>query len=117
MTAHLMTRGTARRLDYRFLGGGPPRRWWAPLDDLVVLERPTVLVHGGPGHCGVLVSGIPSVRRDVIGTAIRFTIVVDGPDPALLARLVAAGLDARRRVALGARLDDEFPAERVDTAL
>ncbi|MGK5169185.1 hypothetical protein [Geodermatophilus sp. CPCC 205761] len=112
-----MTRGTARRLDYRFLGGGPPRRWWAPLDDLVVLERPAVLVHGGPGHGGVLLSGVPSARRDVIGTAIRFTIVVDDPDPALLARLVAAGLDAHRRAALGARLDAAFPADLVDSAV
>src|SRR5687768_10618770 len=117
MTAYLMTRGTARRLDYRFLGDGPEQRWWAPLDDLVVLEQPAVLVCGNGGRSAVLLSGIPSVRRDVIGTAIRFNLAVDDPDPAVLARLVDAGIDPAARATLGARLDDEFPAEFVDAVL
>lgn len=112
-----MTRGTARRLDYRFLGESPRRQWWAPLDDLVVLERPAVLVRGGPVGSGVVVSGIPSARRDVIGTPIRFTLVVDDPGPEVLARLVDAGLDPQGRAALGGRLDAEFPADYVDAVL
>ena len=117
MTAHLMTRGTARKLDYRFIGDSPPQRWWSPLDDVVSLNRPTVVVHGGPHRSGALVSGIPSARRDVIGTPIRFTLVVEDAGPALVARLVNAGLDAQARAELGAELDAVFSSELVDGAL
>lgn len=117
MTAYLMTRGTPRRLDYRFLGASPPQRWWGALGDCIVLERAEVVVRGGDSGTGVLLSGIPSARRDVVGTVIRFTLVVDDPDPALLARLVAHGLDDEARVALGAALDAELPADWVDTTL
>ncbi len=118
MTAHLMTRGTPRRLDYRFLGTSSPERWWTPLADWIVLEEAAVVVNGGgPAGARVLVSGIPSARRDVIGTAIRFTLVVDGADPGLLARLAAAGLDPEERTKLGSVLDAQFPAEWVDAAL
>lgn len=117
MTAYLMTRGTPRRLDYRFLGASPPRRWWTPLDEWTVLEDCEVLVHGGPEGAGVLVSGIPSARRDAIRTAIRYTLVVDDPEPALLSWLAAAGLDPAARAGLGLALDAEFPADWVDGAL
>jgi hypothetical protein len=115
--AYLMTRGTPRRLDYRFIGAAPPVRWWAPLGAWLVLERAEVVVHSGPGGPAVLVSGIPSARRDSVTTAIRYTLVVDGPAPALLLGLVAAGLDDSGRAALGAALDAEFPADWVDAVL
>jgi hypothetical protein len=119
VTAYLMTRGTPRRLDYAFLGDGPDDRWWAPLDDWVVLERPEVIVRGAPGGSGVLVSGIPSARRDAIGTPIRFTVVLEGAgaDVELLIRLAAAGLDPGSRVALGRALDDAFGIDEVDATL
>ena len=90
MNAYLMTRGTPRRLDYRFLGAAPPERWWAPLGDWLVLEKAEVVVRGS----AVLVSGIPSARRDSVTTVIRYTLVVDDAEPGLLHGLVAAGLDA-----------------------
>ncbi|MBV8541016.1 MAG: hypothetical protein JO063_07130 [Pseudonocardiales bacterium] len=117
MAAYLMTRGTPRPLDYRFLGASPPKRWWAPLEDWIELEQAEVVVHGGPTGACILVSGIPSARRDVIGTVIRFTLVVDGADPGLLARLAAAGLDPAARTELGSVLDAQFPTEWVDAAL
>jgi hypothetical protein len=117
VTAHLMTRGTPRRLDYRFLGTGPPQRWWGPLQEWVELEEPEVIVLGGAPGTRVLVSGVPSVRKDVIGTTIRYTLVVDDADPVLARNLAAAGLDEAGRARLGSLLDDGFPAEWVDEAL
>ena len=111
--AHLMTRGTPRRLDYRFLGAGPVERWWRPVQDWVVLEQPEVIVCGR----SLLISGIPSVRRDAIGTAIRYTLVVDDVERALARSLAAAGLDRAGRARLGGLLDAGFPADWVDAAL
>jgi hypothetical protein len=111
--AHLMTRGTPRRLDYRFLGAGPVERWWRPVQDWVVLEQPEVIVCGR----SLLISGIPSVRRDAIGTAIRYTLVVEDVERALARSLAAAGLDRAGRARLGGLLDAGFPAEWVDAAL
>jgi hypothetical protein len=112
-TAHLMTRGTPRRLDYRFLGPGPVERWWRPVQDWVVLEQPEVIVCGR----SLLVSGIPSARRDAIGTAIRYTLVVEEAERALARSLAATGLHAAGRARLGGLLDAGFPAEWVDKAL
>jgi hypothetical protein len=111
--AHLMTRGTPRRLDYRFLGAGPVQRWWRPVQDWVVLEQPEVIVCGR----SLLISGIPSARRDAIGTAIRYTLVVEDVEGALARSLAAAGLHSAGRARLGALLDAGFPAEWVDAAL
>jgi len=108
-----MTRGTPRRLDYRFLGAGPVERWWRPVQDWVVLEQPEVIACGR----ALLISGIPSVRRDAIGTAIRYTLVVDDVERALARSLAAAGLDRAGRARLGGLLDAGFPAEWVDAAL
>ena len=69
--------------------------------------------------CGrsLLISGIPSVRRDAIGTAIRYTLVVDDVERALARSLAAAGLDRAGRARLGGLLDAGFPADWVDAAL
>jgi len=111
--AHLMTRGTPRRLDYRFLGAGPAQRWWRPVQDWVVLEQPEVIACGR----SLLISGIPSARRDAIGTAIRYTLVVEDVERALARSLAAAGLHSAGRARLGGLLDAGFPAEWVDAAL
>lgn len=117
VNAYLMTRGTPRRLDYRFIGAAPADRWWAPVGDWLVLEKAEVVVHAGSDGPSVLVSGIPSARRDSVTTVIRYTLVVDGAGPGLLHGLVAAGLDDEARAALGAALDEQFPADWVDAAL
>lgn len=117
MTAYLMTRGTPRRLDYRFLGPTPGTPWWDPVTGWINLTEPEVVVQGAPDGARILVSGIPSGRRDAIGTAIRFTLVIDRVEPDLLPRVVAAGLDPTRRAWLGARLDDSMPSDWVDAVL
>jgi hypothetical protein len=114
MNAYLMTRGTPRKLDYRFLGGDPPERWWSPLKEWLDLEQPEVVVRDG---ARVLLSGILSTRRDAANTLIRYTLVVDGAEPDLLVRLAVAGLDDDVRATLGAALDRQFPADWVDAAL
>jgi hypothetical protein len=122
--AYLMTRGFPRRLDYRFLGALPPAQWWAPLRDreLVNLEQPEVIAYGGGTSLSVLLSGIPSGRRDVVGTPIRYLVVVDdlreGETDALLARrLVLAGLRDEDRQAFGRALDAAFDEATVDAML
>jgi hypothetical protein len=119
-----MTRGYPRGLDYRFLGDAPPEPWWTPLRDreLVNLERAELIAHGTGAGLGLLISGIPSARRDVIGTPIRYTLVVDELgaaeiDAKLVRRLVLAGLRDADRQALGRALDAVFDQAKVDEML
>lgn len=120
-SAYLMTRGTGRQLDYTFLGAPPPDLWWAPLDenDLVILEQPEVIAFGDGTRLSLMISGIPSARQDIIGTPIRFTVVIDGlqDDLDLALGLAAAGLSEDGRADLGRRLDDAFDAATVDGVL
>jgi hypothetical protein len=122
--AYLLTRGFARSLDYRFLGASPPVPWWTPLRDrdLVNLERSELIAYGDGTGLGLLLSGIPSARRDVVGTPIRYTLVVDDladseGDTVLARRLVLAGLRDEDRRALGSALDAAFDQVAVDGML
>lgn len=121
LKAYLMTRGTSRRLDYNFLGTPPPDLWWRPLGDngLILLEQPEVIAYGDGRELSILISGVPSERRDVIGTRIRYTLVVDHiqQDLDLARRLAVTGLSAEGRARLGHRLDEDFDAAMVDGLL
>lgn len=119
MKAYLMTRGTARKLDYAFLDAAPPTQWWQPVATWVVLEEPETIVCRHGESLGLLLTGIPSARRDVIGTAIRYRLVVDDlqDEPAVARRLVACGLTAEARGELGRRLDEIFDVATVDAIL
>ncbi|MFB6908219.1 hypothetical protein ACFCWB_28480 [Streptomyces bacillaris] len=115
-----MTRGTERRMDYAFLGQSPPLWWWDGLTEWLLLEAEELVLNRPDGEsAGLLLSGIPSGRSDVIGTRIRYTVVVDGihEEPALGAWLVRCGLEEPERVRLGRALDAEFAADRVDAWL
>ena len=122
--AYLMTRGFPRGLDYRFLGAAPPEPWWTPLRDreLVNLERAELIAHGTGTGLGLLLSGIPSARRDVVGTPIRYTLVVEElgdaeTDAVLARRLVLAGLQDSGRQALGRAFDAAFDQAVIDEIL
>ena len=121
LKAYLMTRGTSRRLDYNFLGAPPPELWWRPLGDsgLILLEQPEVIAYGNGVELSMLISGVPSQRRDMIGTRIRYTLVVDHlqDDVGLAQRLAATGLSPEGRTRLGRRLDETFDAAKVDGLL
>jgi hypothetical protein len=118
---YLMTRGRPRPLDYDFLGRTPTSHWWDPITagGWMLLEYPEVAVHGEAGAVGLLVSGVPSARRDIIGTAIRYRLVVEdaADDPDLALWLIRTGLDTTRREALGAALDVHFDQKTVDAIL
>lgn len=92
MQLHLQTRG--RTSDYGFLGTSPPEKWWLAFRDLTSFEEPTIIVVGNGSEWRCYLSGIPSARRDRVGTQIRYTVVAsgerDGPDD--IARLVSAWL-------------------------
>ncbi|MEV4412750.1 hypothetical protein [Catellatospora sp. NPDC049609] len=121
MKAYLMTRGTLRRMDYDFLGETPPDRWWERIADggWIMQDYPEVAVAGHGGRTGIMASGLPSRRRDVIRTELRYTLVItdahDEPDLAL--RLVAALLTPTGQATLGALLDEQFDVRTVDTLL
>jgi hypothetical protein len=117
--AYLMTRGTPRMKDYAFLGVTPAARWWDRVVPFVIMESAEVVVACHADGVGVLVSGIPSTRRDAVGTPIRYTIVVDDlrDRTSLLRRIVTAGLDPQSRSLLGKRLDTTFGADRIDAIM
>jgi hypothetical protein len=133
---HVQTRGRPRHRDYGFLGAGPERPWWRAYAEHTAFERPTVLVESdGRGHRAYL-SGIPSARRDAVGTVIRYTLVVEhngidgdgdsggaAPDPTGVVALVHCWLaDQDAGVVPGAgrlarALDAAFPEDEVERML
>ncbi|WP_149038577.1 hypothetical protein [Kitasatospora sp. MBT63] len=117
--AYLMTRGTPRRLDYAFLGDAPPQPWWEAVAPWQLAEDAELVVRRTAGRTAVMLSGIPSGRTDVVGTAIRHTVVVDDvqDDPGLARWLVRCGLEEDARTGLGRAVDAAFDAELVDSLL
>jgi hypothetical protein len=127
----VQTRGRPRHRDYDFLGTGPGEPWWRAYAGHTAFERPTVLVESDGAGYRVYLSGIPSGRRDAVGTVIRYTVVLradgDGP-PAVPAdgvlALVAGWLDdqagpdpARGAGAVSRSLDAQFPEDEVERML
>jgi hypothetical protein len=76
ISAYLNTRGRERHRDYQFVGPAPPTAWWRAYADHTTFERPTVLVQSDGRDWQAYVSGIPSRRRDAVGTVIRYTVIV-----------------------------------------
>ena len=76
--AYLNTRGRERHRDYQFVGPAPPTSWWRAYADHTTFERPTVLVQSDGTGWQAYLSGIPSRRRDAVGTVIRYTVVAEG---------------------------------------
>ncbi|MFC9331367.1 hypothetical protein [Kitasatospora sp. NPDC057015] len=125
---YVMTRGVQRDKDYRFLGAAPAALWWSSYRDHADTNYPTLLVEAGEGGWRAFVSGVPSARRDEVGTPIRFTLALTGATAAAgaggpgaaerlerVVRLVALWLEAFTaqdgRVRLGRLLDGLFPDE------
>jgi hypothetical protein len=85
---YLNTRGRERHRDYQFVGPAPPTSWWREYADHTTFERPTILVQSDGPDWQAYLSGIPSRRRDAVGTVIRYTVIAENaPD-----RVGAAGL-------------------------
>jgi len=106
---YVQTRGSTA--DYAFLGGAPSTRWWLAFRDSTSFEKPTLIVSGDRREWRCYLSGIGSQRTDRVGTAIRYTIVLEG-------RCGDAGVDALRLVA--AWLEDAAtsePGRRVQIAM
>ena len=76
--AWLHTRGRARHRDYRFLGPAPQPAWWREYAGATTFEQPTILVQSDGGRWQAYLSGIPSGRRDAVGSTIRFSVVLEG---------------------------------------
>jgi hypothetical protein len=124
----VQTRGRPRHRDYDFLGAGPEEPWWRAYAGYTAFERPTVLVESDGAGYRVYLSGIPSGRRDAVGTVIRYTVVLradgDGspavPEDGVLA-LVGCWLDDQAAGggpgAVSRALDAEFPEDEVERML
>lgn len=76
MRAFIQTRGSTA--DYAFLGAAPASRWWLEFRDATSFEQPTIIVSGKDGVWRCYLSGIPSQRKDRVGTAIRYTVIIEG---------------------------------------
>ncbi|MCO1660115.1 hypothetical protein [Pseudonocardia humida] len=129
---HVQTRGRQRHRDYDFLGAGPARPWWRAYAGHTAFERPTVLVESDGAGYRAYLSGIPSARRDAVGTVIRYTLVVDesgggapAVEPAGVVALVRCwvaeqgGASRSRPVpgGLSRALDSAFPEDEVERML
>ena len=109
MRAYVQTRGTTA--DYAFLGAAPASRWWHAFRDATSFELPTLIVNGEQGQWRCYLSGITSRRTDRVGTAIRYTIVLEG-------RCGESAGDALRLVAMWlSDSTDREPGRRVQAAL
>jgi hypothetical protein len=127
----VQTRGRPRHRDYDFLGGGPGEPWWRAYAGHTAFERPTVLVESDGVGYRVYLSGIPSGRRDAVGTVIRYTVVLradgDGPPavpPDGVLTLLGCWLDdqagpdlARGAGPVSRALDAQFPEDEVERML
>ncbi|HXV94736.1 MAG TPA: hypothetical protein VD813_15640, partial [Pseudonocardia sp.] len=103
------------------LGETPSRPWWRAYADHTTFERPTVLVESDGERWLAFLSGIPSARRDAVGTVIRSTVVLegepgdDGPVLALVAGWLADhGRDTRGGGPVSAALDAAFAEADVE---
>jgi len=76
MRAFIQTRGSTA--DYAFLGAAPASRWWLEFRDATSFEQPTIILVGKNGEWRCYLSGIPSQRKDRVGTAIRYTLILEG---------------------------------------
>ncbi|HZG91373.1 MAG TPA: hypothetical protein VEZ42_14270, partial [Pseudonocardia sp.] len=126
-SVYLQTRGRPRHRDYDFLGAAPGHPWWRAYAGHTAFERPTALVESDGEGYRVYLSGIPSARRDAVGTVIRYTLVLEeSPDgtpavrPARVVALVAAWLADRAPGGTGELtrvLDQAFPEPEVERLL
>jgi hypothetical protein len=91
-----------------------------------MFERPSFLLEGDKGEWKAFFSGIPSMRKDVSATRIRFSLALEGKeskeDAETLLRLLyfwVGDLDRGSVIgtALGARLDWAFPEDFVEDVL
>lgn len=94
MKIFIQTRG--KIADYAFLGGAPSNRWWLDFRDATSFEQPTLIVGGDRKGWHCFLSGIPSSRVDRVGTAVRYSVALEGPcgvkvEPVL--SLIAAWLE------------------------
>lgn len=76
MKIFVRTRG--KSADYAFLGGAPSNRWWLDFRDATSFEQPTLIVGGDRKEWHCFLSGIPSSRVDRVGTAVRYSVVLEG---------------------------------------
>jgi hypothetical protein len=121
MATYIQTRGHGA--DYTFLGDSPVSQWWRDYRTVTAFEDPTILIERDGNSWRCLVSGIPSTRRDRVGSVIRYTVVLDGvcggaQDSGLAKRLVEVAADATIHqpvlAVLTSVLDEHFPKDFIE---
>lgn len=124
MLIFVQTRGEARAADYGFLGVEPDEPWWRTYREHTSFELPTLLLHSSGQAWRAFCSGIRSVRRDAVGTTVRFTVVLEGDcadDDGCATALVflhcwLADVTTGSRC-VGTALDEAFPGPDVERLL
>lgn len=76
MRVYIQTRG--KTVDYSFLGKAPIEHWWLHFRDATSFEKPTLILQADKKTWKCFLSGIPSNRKDRVGTTIRYTLVLEG---------------------------------------
>ena len=124
MAFYLQTRG--RTNDYAFLGDMPSDHWWTKYREFTAFEDPTILVHSDGPTWKVCLSGIPSSRKDRVGTTIRYTLVLEGSQSEerscsaayeSVATWLSDVANAGSQNTLQRELDSEFPEEFVEQTI
>ncbi|MGP4001794.1 hypothetical protein [Streptomyces sp. 8N706] len=127
MRGYVMSRGRPRKADYRFLGAVPDPMWWLDYRDHTDPNYPSLLMRASGGKWQTYLSGIPSQRRDEVGTPIRFSLALEGkcggnapgaPDDdvtdrvvGLVQRWLEQYTDGAGLTELGRLLDEQFPSD------
>lgn len=75
---YVLTRSFGR--DYTFVGPSPANAWWREFRDFMMEERPGVVLQSSAEGVKAAFFGIPSTRRDRVGTQIRWTVFVECAD-------------------------------------
>jgi hypothetical protein len=119
MNTWVLTRSGS--LDYAFLGSAPANRWWERYTRSIDSTKRGAAVESADGTWQVYLTGIPSRRRDKVGTPIRYTLVLSGKTTDGLAteqalRVISNWLSnatASNLNSLSAALDGQFDDETI----
>jgi len=127
----VQTRGAARASDYCFLGQAPHTPWWRTYRDQTTFDHPTLIMHSDGSGWQAYLSGIPSTRVDAVGTAVRYTVALEGacgaaeaaanaPALAIIAAWlsdIGRGISAAAPGQVQSAFDREFPGQVVERLL
>lgn len=76
MKQYVNTRSITK--DYRYLGENPDNAWLGAYTELTSFEHPTIIFEKEHETFRLFLSGMPSTRKDKVGTIIRYSFLFTG---------------------------------------